>query len=237
MDGKLRLRFGKNGKAKYISHLDLMATMRRALLRSGIELSYSEGFNPHPYMSVALPLPVGCGSICELMDFGVRNEMPLLSLEGLPVLLSSALPDGIDVYEVYGSSDKFNKIAWIEVEGVLYFDNGKPKEIVDALTERYAMESIVIAKRSKRGVSDVDIAPHICQISFADCDEEGCGEGGCGGNSSGAVKINAKVSAQNPTINTENLISALEGDYSRLMPDFALFTRKEVYDAQMKVFR
>ena len=75
---KIRLLYSKTGKAKYISHLDLMATMRRALLRAGIELKYSEGFNPHPYMSVALPLPVGCSSICELIDIGITLGAPIL---------------------------------------------------------------------------------------------------------------------------------------------------------------
>ena len=48
---KLRLRFEKTGRAVYISHLDLMATMQRAFSRAGLELKYSEGFNPHPLIS------------------------------------------------------------------------------------------------------------------------------------------------------------------------------------------
>ena len=53
---KLRLRFEKTGRAVYISHLDLMATMQRAFSRAGLELKYSEGFNPHPLISILLPL-------------------------------------------------------------------------------------------------------------------------------------------------------------------------------------
>ena len=64
---KLRLRFEKTGRAIYISHLDLMATMQRAFSRAGLELKYSEGFNPHPLISVLLPLSVGTASVCELM--------------------------------------------------------------------------------------------------------------------------------------------------------------------------
>ena len=51
---KLRLRFEKTGRAVYISHLDLMATMQRAFARAGLELKYSEGFNPHPLISILL---------------------------------------------------------------------------------------------------------------------------------------------------------------------------------------
>ena len=59
---KLRLRFEKTGRAVWISHLDLMHTIQRAFSRAGYELKYSEGFNPHPQISIALPLSVGMAS-------------------------------------------------------------------------------------------------------------------------------------------------------------------------------
>ena len=71
---KLRLRFTKTGRAVYISHLDLMHTMQRAFSRAGYELKYSEGFNPHPQISIALPLSVGAASLCEIMDFRLSGE-------------------------------------------------------------------------------------------------------------------------------------------------------------------
>ena len=66
---KLRLRFSKTGRAIYISHLDLMAAMQRAFARAELPLKFSEGFNPHPQISILLPLSVGTASVCELMDF------------------------------------------------------------------------------------------------------------------------------------------------------------------------
>ena len=54
MSDKLRLRFRKTGRAVYISHLDLMVTMQRAFSRAGCALKYSEGYNPHPLISIAL---------------------------------------------------------------------------------------------------------------------------------------------------------------------------------------
>ena len=55
---KYRLLFSKTGRAVYISHLDLMRTLTRAFLRAECRLKYSEGFNPHPQISIALPLSV-----------------------------------------------------------------------------------------------------------------------------------------------------------------------------------
>ena len=91
---KLRLRFEKTGRAVYISHLDLMATMQRAFARAGLELKYSEGFNPHPLISILLPLSVGTASVCELMDFRLREDTELGTL---PERLTAALPEGIRV--------------------------------------------------------------------------------------------------------------------------------------------
>jgi len=219
MNCKLRLRFSKTGKARYISHLDLMATMRRALLRAGLELKYSEGFNPHPYMSVALPLSVGCGSICELMDIGTTVD---LLPDGLPDIINSVLPEGLDVIDVYKSERKFSNISWIEVSGILYYDAGAPHNVAERLSGRFKEESIVISKKTKSGISDIDISPYIKDISFIQ---------------RGEVMMSVKLSAQNPSINPENLMSALTGAYESINPDFYSFTRTEVFDRDMCVFQ
>ena len=66
-----RLLFSKTGRAKYISHLDLMRTFQRAFARAGIAIKHTEGFNPHPFVSIALPLSVGYSSQCEILEFGL----------------------------------------------------------------------------------------------------------------------------------------------------------------------
>ena len=95
---KLRLRFEKTGRAVYISHLDLMAVMQRAFARADLPLKFSEGFNPHPQISILLPLSVGIASICELMDFRLLEER---DLKTLPERLTAVLPDGIRALEAY----------------------------------------------------------------------------------------------------------------------------------------
>ena len=68
-----RLRFSKTGRAKYISHLDLMRTFQRAFLRAGIEITHTEGFNPHAFVSIPLPLSVGFASQFEVLEFELRG--------------------------------------------------------------------------------------------------------------------------------------------------------------------
>ena len=216
---KIRLRHNKTGKAVYISHLDLMATMRRALTRAGIQLSYSQGFNPHPYMSVALPLTVGCGSFCELMDIGLLD---ITQGSDLVELLTAEMPAGLEISEAYESKRKFGDIAWIEIIGQLYYDDGAPEDALDRLGECFRSKSIVISKKTKRGISDIDIAPHIMDVEFS-------GEG--------VISMKAKISAQNPSLNPDNIMSALGGDHITLRPDFAVFARTELFDSEMKKFR
>ena len=68
---EVRLRFSKTGQAKYISHLDVNRVFSRALSRARINLWYTEGFNPHPYMSFSLPLSLGVESLCENVDIRI----------------------------------------------------------------------------------------------------------------------------------------------------------------------
>ena len=220
MSEKLRLRFEKTGRAIYISHLDLMHTMQRAFSRAGYALKYSEGFNPHPQISIALPLSVGAASLCEIMDFKLKED-PILS--ELPEKLTAVLPEGITVTEAYEPERKVALLKWLEVEGVMEYDERDPVEMTRALTAFYAADSVVITKKTKRGMGETDIRPGIREISFEASEK--------------AVLVRAVISAQEPTVNPELLAEALRQRQSEIAPDFAKFTRIETYDADGKVFR
>ena len=222
---KTRLIFSKSGKAKYISHLDLMATMRRSLLRAGINLEYSEGFNPHPYMSVALPLPVGCSSICELIDIGIAGET---TLRNCLDLINDKLPEGLEITEAYVPLRKFSGIAWIMIEGCLHYDNGAPINAVEELAECFSKKSIIISKKTKRGISELDITPLVKEVCFNNNYRQADKE---------IITVSAKISAQNPSINPENLMCAIKDGNEALIPDFYDFTRMEVLDKDMIIFR
>ncbi len=216
---KLRLRFEKTGRAVYISHLDLMATMQRAFSRADLPLKYSEGFNPHPLISILLPLPVGMASVCELMDFRLKEEEP--DLAALPERLTMALPEGIRVLEAYPAERKSALLKWLSVEGTMEYDRGLPEK--EQLEAFFARPEIIIEKKTKRGVGMADIRPAIGEIRFT--------EAGVG------MRLRALVSAQEPTLNPELLTGALRQLCPELAPDFARFTRLETYDAQRKLYR
>ena len=220
MSEKLRLRFEKTGRAVYISHLDLMHTMQRAFNRAGYRLKYSEGFNPHPQIAIALPLSVGAASRCEIMDFKLLEDPDLAEL---PARLTAAMPEGVRVLEAYEPSRKVAELKWLRVEGLFEYDERDAGEMAAALADFFRQEQIVITKKTKRGMGETDIRPAIREILFAPGDK--------------LVNITATISAQEPTLNPELLAEALRQLRPELAPDFAKFTRLETYDAEMEIYR
>lgn len=220
MPDKLRMRFSKTGRAIYISHLDLMRTMQRAFLRADYPLKYSEGFNPHAQISILLPLSVGCASVCELMDFQLREDV---DLQALPQRLSAVMPEGITVQEAYPMETKAKHLKWLRVTGRYEYDNADPEMMAGQLAEFYAQESITITRKTKRGEGQMDIVPAIAELHVRPMAR--------------LVELEAVISAQEPTLNPDYLVAALRQLAPELAPDFAAFTRQEVYDAEMKIFR
>lgn len=217
---KLRLRFEKKDRAVYISHLDLMHTMQRAFSRAGYELKYSEGFNPHPQISIALPLSVGASSLCEIMDFKLTHDVDVTEIPGK---LSAVMPEGIKVTDCYEAQNKVALLKYLEIEGIFEYDERDTVKMRDELESFYAAEQIVITKKTKRGMGESDIKPAIKSISFE------AGEK--------IVKLHAVISAQEPTLNPSLLEDALKQKAPEIAPDFAKFTRLETYHENMEIYR
>lgn len=97
---RMRIRFSRGEEIKYISHLDIMRLWQRALNRAGIALAYSEGFNPHPRMSLAAPLALGVTSDAELMDIVLEK---FVSPHSFTAAIGRQLPRGIAIDGVYNT--------------------------------------------------------------------------------------------------------------------------------------
>jgi radical SAM-linked protein len=94
---RFRLWYSKTGPAMFLSQLELQRIFERAFRRARLPLAFSSGFHPAPLLSFARALPVGVGSVCEWMDFFVREH---LDASDLPALLGSELPQGMRVVKV-----------------------------------------------------------------------------------------------------------------------------------------
>lgn len=164
MDKKnVRIFFEKKGRAIYISHLDLMRTMQRALKRSGLPVWFTEGFNPRLYLNFPLALSLGTTGEREPMDIAVVEE---IGLDEIADRLNAVCPEGIRIvgaaYPVHPNKD----IGSAEYESRL---SGDTEELKKALQDYLAQDTIKVMKHSKKkGMIEVDIKPHINMLDVSD---------------------------------------------------------------------
>ncbi len=164
MDKKnVRIFFEKKGRAIYISHLDLMRTMQRALKRSGLPVWFTEGFNPRLYLNFPLALSLGTTGEREPMDIAVVEE---IGLDEIVDRLNAVCPEGIRIvgaaYPVHPNKD----IGSAEYESRL---SGDTEELKKALQGYLAQNTIKVMKHSKKkGMIEVDIKPHINMLDVSD---------------------------------------------------------------------
>jgi radical SAM-linked protein len=150
----IRIKFEKTGKLQFISHLDLCRAMKTAMIRAGIPIWYSEGFNPRPKMIFALPLSIGAVSKCEYMDIKITENMPL---EVIREQLNNTTTGELNITEVYIPQNKFTEIAWAEYRIDFCSVNIQSSECMFEAP-------FIIMKRSKSGEKkETDILPLIKQ--------------------------------------------------------------------------
>ena len=145
---KIRVKFTKTGRLKFISHLDINRTMKSALLRAKMPMWYSEGFNPRPKIVFALPLSLGVESVCEYMDIRLVESV---NFDTMKETFRRTVTDEMAVLDIYEPETKLTDIGFAEYR--FEFD----KEI----TAEKLKSPLVIMKRSKSGEKEVDIQPLI----------------------------------------------------------------------------
>ena len=151
----IRVCFSKMGQLQYISHLDLQRAVARMLIRSDLPLGYSEGFNPHPRLNIALPLSIYQEGESEWFDFRITEDIPL---ETVREKLQNAAFPGMEIIEVGLAKGKLTtKTAVWRLE----FETDMSAE---ELKEKVSGEMLV-TKRSKKGEKTVDISPMLKFIS------------------------------------------------------------------------
>lgn len=114
----VRIWFEKTGRVKYVSHLDIMRCMTRAVRRAKIPLWYTEGFNPHPYLNFLQPMPLGIEGKQEPLDIRIEGN---ITNEQIRDNLNDVLPEGIHVTNVVEPYMKSNDIAFAQYE--MCFEN------------------------------------------------------------------------------------------------------------------
>lgn len=218
----LRALFQKTGNAVYLSHLDLMRLFQRSFKRAGLPLTHTQGFNPRPSVSIALPLSLGVESRCELLDFELETDV--FSCNEICTRLNQALVEGVHVLSVYAGGGKIKNLAYLDCAVLLEYDAGVPQNAAEQIEALFSREDVTVEKKGKKGVVEQNIIPMIRKFSAAPASDN-------------VVKLEARVCCQNPSLNPMLLGAAVNKYLPDLAPDFIRYSRVEIYDTNETIFR
>ena len=218
-----RILFSKTEDAVWISHLDLMRLFQRAFKRANLPLTHTQGYNPRPSVSIALPLSVGVESECELLDFELEGEK--VSNEEITSRLNAALVPGVKVLQTYDSGSKLKELALLRCRIALEYDAGVPENGVQKLQELFSREEVLVEKKTKAGdIVDQNIVEMIKSMEVEQADEN-------------TVLLKSRICCQNPTLNPMQLHGAIVRHLPEMKPDFVKSERIELYDQEGNIFR
>jgi len=217
---EIRAVFCKSGSAKYVSHLDLNRIMCRAVRRAGVPIWYTEGFNPHPFFTFALPLSLGCNSIYETMDFKITEDMPFDEIKNR---FNPCLPEGIVITDVCSPKMKHTLIAFAKYQIEIRSEKVSAEELFKLWEEFVSQPAIMVSKKTKsKAVREFDIKETIKNITTSLDGERVLVEiilpAGCTDN-----------------VNPALLTGVFLENYCDVAPEFEM-TRTAVYTSEMKTF-
>ena len=186
----VRIVFSKTGRAKYVSHLDLVRAMTRAVRRADIPLWYTEGFNRHPYLTFAAPLSLGFEGLRETMDIRMADEFPF---DELVARLNAVLPEGLVAISAADVVAKSGDLAAAEYRLTVRL----PESVIREVLSR---DALLVEKRTKKKtMKTMDILPY-----FKDATVEVAGE-------NATIVTVALPSGSAENINPGLFITALKG--------------------------
>lgn len=217
----VRMSFEKTGMAKFISHLDTVRCITRAMKRADVPIWFTEGFNPHAFLTFAMPLSLGFESLCETVDFRLMEEV---DLEELATRLNNALPVDITVKEIYVYETSPNDIRWAEYKIIF---NNPDNALLKTAEKKLLSNEIIVEKKAKQGRKkvnkEVNIKEHIKSFELAE--------------ENGKLVLNTVLSSGTSiNINPMLLIGALVKDTGTDEQDVDII-KIQSYTENMEVFR
>ena len=163
---RLRITFGKSGALKYTSNLDVAKIWERVLRRAQLPIMYTRGFNTRPRIQLAMPLPLGISSECEILDIALRETIELHEAE-LRERLQAVAPAGLSVARIetvdLRESALHSRIESAEYR-IHFVDAVPPGLLQERIADLLSRESIVVERRRKRKRSVMDLRPLILAL-------------------------------------------------------------------------
>ena len=203
---RIRVRFAKRGRLRFLSHRDIARAFERAVRRAGVPVSHSHGFSPHPRLSWIGAAPTGAASEAEHLEIGLTREVdPAELVEAL----DRALPSGLDVLEAVVATppalaDRIDAVRWaIELPGAA---EGELRTAVDALL---AEESVVIERVTPSGRKQIDVRKALVKATVVTASN---GPGLATGTAAvaGCAILTAVVRQTTPAVRPDDVLGALD---------------------------
>lgn len=196
----VRLWYKKSGLAIYTSHLDMNRCFTRVVRRAEIPIWYTEGFNPHPYMTFLMPLPLGQVGMREPIDIKIEDDE--MTFKEIQSRLNSVMPQGIEIVKVSKPVNKPNEIAAAEYEIECEFVSEGEAEGFAAGANAIISGGVLNAeKRSKRGIKTVNLCE---MVKSFECE-----------NSANKVLVKTVLAAGNSVnLNADLLMNSLFAEFA-----------------------
>lgn len=165
------MKFSKQGGIRFISHLDLLRVFQRVFRRSGLQLSYSNGFNPHAKIGFAMPLSLGFESKGDYLEFETEKKYDPGEIVSI---LNEHMPPGLKAQSCRSLKETGKKAAAAALCNAEYtaeYRGERESECFSAISESVepflAQDSIISVKYSKKKRKNVetDIRPNIHSLS------------------------------------------------------------------------
>lgn len=166
MQQRLRFIFGKSGTLKYTSSLDVAKIWERVLRRADLPILYTQGFNTRPRIQLAMPLPLGITSECEILDVALREPIDL-DEEQLKKQLLSVSPKGLDIHQIEEIDIRASTMQSLilSAEYRIRFEDGIDREsLQENIDHILGQDKIIIEKIRKRKRSVMDLRPLIIDL-------------------------------------------------------------------------
>lgn len=191
---RLRIRYAKRGRLRFASHRDLARALERALRRARVPMAFSAGFTPHPKISYVGAAPTGAASEAEYLEIGLAERR---DPEEVRAALDAALPEDIAVLEAVEAAegggslaDRIDAADWrIELPGV------EPQELAAALAAFLDKDAVVVPRRTKNGLRDVDARAAVA--------------GASAGGAAGCAILQVVVRQVTPAVRPDDVLAAL----------------------------
>jgi radical SAM-linked protein len=209
---RVRLRFAKRGRLRFLSHRDVARSFERAVRRAGVPVAHSHGFSPHPRLSWIGAAPTGTASEAEYVEIGLTRTVDPAELVAA---LDAALPDGLDVLaaavaEGASLADRIEASSWrVELPGV------EPADLRAALSALLERESVVVERVTPSGRRKIDVRAALVRADVQDPAPDGAAPSG----GSAAIPpdragvcaiLTAVVRQTTPAVRPDDVLGALD---------------------------